>query len=108
MQHTLKQLRGHNVNSSLIRGPGGIREQTKHQPYATAWRLEYQEVSAISKGYGEIPKSVLSNTDANPLHKGFRNKNISEYNDIMTQQTIFFITGRVNSYETPMSIHPAN
>ena len=69
------------------RGPEGIRGQTKHQPYATAWEL-YKEVLAISKGYGEISKSVVSNTDANPLHKEMRNINIFEYNDIMMQETV--------------------
>ena len=74
---------------SSKRGPERIRWQTKHQAYATAWELVYQEVSAISKGYGEISKSVLANTDANPLHKQLRNRNISECNDIATKQTIF-------------------
>ena len=71
------------------KGPGGIREQTKHQAYATAWELAYQEVPAISKGYGEILKSVVSNTEANHLYKELRNRNISEYSDITTPQTIF-------------------
>ena len=82
--------------------------QTKHQAYATAWGLGYHEVPAISRGYGEILKSVVSNTDANYLHKELRNRNISGCNDITTQQTIFFIKERVNSYETPMPILPAN
>ena len=34
------------------RGLERIRRQTKHQTYATAWELSYQEVPAISKGYG--------------------------------------------------------
>ena len=43
------------------RGPEGIRGQIKHQAYATVWELSYEEVLAISKRYGEISKSVVSN-----------------------------------------------
>ena len=72
------------------KGQGGIRGQTKHQAYVTAWELAYDEVLAISKGYGEISISVLANTDANPLCKELRIRNISEYNNIKKQQIIFF------------------
>ena len=61
------------------------RGQTNYQAYATVWELAYHKVLAISKGCGEILKSVLANTDANPLHKELRNTNISEYNDITKQ-----------------------
>ena len=61
------------------------RGQTNYQAYATVWGLAYHKVLVISKGYGEISKSVLANTDANPLHKELRNTNISEYNDITKQ-----------------------
>ena len=44
------------------------------------WELAYQEVPAISKGYGEISKSVVWNTDTKPFHKELRNRNISENN----------------------------
>ena len=97
----------HNLNSALKKRPKGIRGQTNHQAYATDWELSYQEVPAISKGYGEISKSVMSNADANPLHKELRNRNILEYYNITMQQTVFFIKERPNSCETPMPIHPA-
>ena len=66
--------------------PGGIRRQTKHQTYVTTWELAYHEVALpVSKEYGEISKSVLANTGANPLHKELRNINISVYNEITRQ-----------------------
>ena len=86
------------------KSPGGIRGQTKHQAYVTALELAYQEVLAISKSYGEISKSVLANTDVNPLHKELKDRNISERNDITKQQAILFIKERGNPYETTMSM----
>ena len=67
------------------KSPGRIGGKTKHQVYVTAWDMPYQDVLAISKDYEEILKSVLANTDANPLHKELKNRNISEYNDITKQ-----------------------
>ena len=63
--------------------PGGIIGQTKHQAYVTEWKLAYHEVLAISlailaKSYGEISKSVLANTDGNPLHKELKNRSITK------------------------------
>ena len=58
------------------KSPGGIRRQTEDQVYVTERELAYHEVLAISKGYGEISKSILANTDPNLLHKEFRNGNI--------------------------------
>ena len=63
------------------KSPGRIRRQTKHQTYVTASKLAYQEVLVISKSYREISKSVLANTDPNPLRKELKNGNISECND---------------------------
>ena len=77
-----------------------IRGQTKHQAYVPAWELAYHKVLTINKGHGEISKSALANADANPLHKEFRNRNISEYNDIAKQ--MFFIKEIGNPYETTM------
>ena len=88
MQHTLKQFHLkwnlHTVFWAQEKSTGGIGGQTKHQAYVCmgyTWALAYQEVLAISKGYGETLKSVLTNTDANPLRKELRN-NILEYSDI--------------------------
>ena len=64
---------------------GGIGRRAKHQAYITAWDIVYQEVLAISKDYGEIFKSVLANTDTNPLRKELKNRNTSESNDVTKQ-----------------------
>ena len=80
--------------------PGGIRGQTKHQTYITAWELAYHKALAInSKGYGEISKSVLANTDATSLHKELRNRNILEYSDIANQ---FFYIKKVATLMKPL------
>ena len=91
----------HSFQSSK-EGHGGIRGQTNHQAYVTAWKLVYHKVLAINKGYGEISNTVLANTDANPWCKELRNRNILEYNDIKKQQIIFFTKERDNPYETTM------
>ena len=106
MQDTWKQLQlTRNLNrvfSAQKKSPGRIRRQTKHQTYITASKLAYQEVLVISKSYREISKSVLANTDANPLRKELKNGNISECNDKTKQQTILFIKERGNPYQTTM------
>ena len=46
----------------------------------------------------------MANTDANPLCKELRNRNISEGNNITKQQTFFYIKERRNPYETTIPI----
>ena len=67
------------------RSPGRIGGKMKYQAYVTAWDITIPRSSGYQQDYGEILKSVLANTDANPLQKELRNINISEYNDITKQ-----------------------
>ena len=69
--------------------------QAKHEVYVTEWELAYHEVMTISKNYGKISRSVLVNTNANPLHKELRNRNFWEYQEAVNK-VFSFIKERSN------------
>ena len=74
----------------LKKGPRGIIGQIKHQAY------KHKALSvAITKTYGEISKSILTNADANPLHKELKNRKFSEY-DKAVNKVFLFIKERDN------------
>ena len=101
MHDTLKQLQlTWNLNrvfNAQKKGPGWIIGQTKHEVFVTEWELAYHEVMAISKNYGKISRSVLVNTDANPLHKELRNRNFWEYQEAVNK-VFLFIKERSNPW----------
>ena len=88
----------------LKEDPGRIIGQTKHQAY------KHKSLAiAISKIYDEISKSILASTDANPLYKEFKNRNISDYNEALNKVFLFIKErGNPNESTIPMKLYPAN
>ena len=84
------------LEQSIQRLNKGPEKTNEASGVCHSWELATHEFLAINKGWGEISKSILANTDANPFHKELRNRTISEHNDITNN---FFFYEYLYSYK---------